>query len=76
MRAPPLRTRLTLSLLLTAACGATQPGTSPPTQVIVIAGNNQVSGAGYVLTDSLEAQVVDANGQPVSGQMVHWETSD
>ncbi len=66
--------RIVVAALL-AGCAA-EPATAPAltTPPTAERGNNQAGTPGYLLADSLEIRVVDANGEPVRGVAVTWET--
>lgn len=58
-------------------CGcAAEPSSAPAvvTPPTAERGSNQAGTPGYLLADSLEVRVVDANGEPVRGIAVTWET--
>ncbi len=60
---------------LLAGCAA-EPASAPAvvTPPTAERGANQAGTPGYLLADSLEVRVVDANGEPVRGVAVTWET--
>lgn len=65
-----------VSALLLASCNGTATGPAPTTQVEILTGDHQVGAAGFELADPIEVRVVDANGMPVAGAVVHWNTQD
>ena len=65
-----------LLALLVAACGDSATAPAPVTSIAVRAGDGQQGVPGYVLAESLEVRVTDADGVPIAGARVDWTTSD
>lgn len=70
------RTVICALALLAVACSDPAMGPSPVVRIEVADGDRQVGAAGFQLADSLTARVVDADGNPVVGAVVHWDTED
>ncbi len=57
-----------VEFLLTA-----NPG--PPSSLVILGGNNQISRAGTLLINALLVEVEDQYGNPVPGQTIDWTTT-
>ncbi len=79
MRHHPGTTRYfsTSLLLFLLSCGGgdlTLPGgTSPPTDVVLVSGDDQSAQPGDAVPEPLVVKVVDAQGSPVANAAVSWE---
>ena len=47
----------------------------PPTSLVIVGGNNQISRAGTLLINALLVEVEDQYGNPVPGAMMDWTTT-
>lgn len=67
----------TLALLLAAACDSpSEPSNGPPAQnVEIVSGDDQDGVVGEQLQAVLAARVLDAEGRPIRGKLVHFRVS-
>jgi len=73
------RTAGTLGLGLVAilACNDSPVGAPAPiTAITILHGDQQLGTPGYRLADSLAVRLLDSDGVPVIGAVVHWSTDD
>lgn len=62
--------------LLMMSCSSPSMAPAPSVRIEALSGDAQIGAAGFELDDLLEVRVTDADGVPVAGAVVHWDTED
>jgi hypothetical protein len=63
-------------VFLVVSCSDPTTGPAPADQVEIVSGNGQLGAPGFVLEEQLEIRLVDADGAPLAGAAIQWDTED
>lgn len=63
-------------VFLLMSCSDPTAGPSPAVRVDVVSGNAQAGSPGFELAAPLQVRVVDADGEPIAGAVVRWDSED